>query len=193
MVPFYKFPYFTGVISYSFAHQQNNLPFNSTAGQGTQKCFCFHQKVHSIPHSAGNFPKDAISSPSLSFSNTHWFRQHTHAHTLYMRACMLMCFIYLSAEQTTCCVSLVSCVMMMKGTCCSQQKPLSTLCYWHPACIIHKSSGNSVTSQRLSTFVTWAERKCRRGWVYPCPYVTFCKEKMRQQRGWLCSHFMFTL
>lgn len=103
---------------------------------------------------------------------------HTHsAHTLYMRACMPMCFIYRSAEQTTCCVSLVSCVMMMKGTCCSQQKPLSTLCYWHPACIIHKSSGNSVTSQRHSTSVTWAERKRRRGSVDSCPYVTFLQRE----------------
>lgn len=146
-------------------------------GRATQKGSCFHRKVHSIPHSVGNFPKDA--SRSLSFPIT-LAQQHPRAHTRYMRAGMLICFIYLSAEQTTCCVSLVSGVMMMKGTCCSQQKPLSTLCYWHRACIIHKSSGNSVTSRRLSTFVTWAEGKCRRGWVDPCPHGTSCEEKMRQ-------------
>lgn len=91
-----------------------------------------------------------------------------------MHARMLMCFIYLCAEQTPRCVSLVSCVMMMKGTCCSQQKALSTLCYRHPACIIHESSGNSVTSRRErgSTFVTLAEGKCRTAEWIRAPYAT---------------------
>lgn len=99
-------------------------------------------KVHSVLHSGGNFPEDVIL---FSHFLSHIWK-HTRARPPYMRACMLMCFIYLCAEQTPRCVSLVSCVTMMKGTCCSQQKPLSTLCYWHPGCIIHKSSGNSVTS-----------------------------------------------
>lgn len=81
-------------------------------------------KVRSIPHSAGNFPKDVTRVSSLSQTHT-CMRTTACEHSLHV--CMLMRFIYLSAEQTTCCVSLVSCVMMMKGTCCSQQKPLSTL------------------------------------------------------------------
>lgn len=70
----------------------------------------------------------------------------TPLHVRSLHAYTLVFFIYPYAEQTHCCVSVVSSVMMMKGTCCSQQKALSTLHNQHPACIIHKSSGNSVTA-----------------------------------------------
>lgn len=139
-------------------------------------------KVHSIPHSGGNFPEDVILFPlplSLSLKHT-CMQKNTHAHNLDMRACMRMFLIYLCAEQTPRCVSLVSCVMMMKGTCCSQQKPLSTLCYWHPACIIQKSSGNSVTSLRVSTFFDMGWGEMQDSQVERCPRVTFRKEKMGQ-------------
>lgn len=92
--------------------------------------------------------------PVLSLSNRRRY-------TPYMHACMCMFFIYLCAEQTPRCVSLVSCVMMMKGTCCSQQKPLSTLRYWHPACIIHSSRVVIQSLLRVSDSVTCGWSKLR--------------------------------
>lgn len=123
-------------------------------------------EVLSVPHSGGNFPKGSDSLSLLALSNAR-FQKDARAHARYTHARMLMRFICLCAEQTPRCVSLASRVMMMKGTCCSQQKPLSTLCYRHPACIIHKSSGNSVTSRRVSTFATRAEGKRRTAeWIH---------------------------
>lgn len=113
-----------------------------------------------------------------------------------MHACMLMFFIYLCAEQTPRCVSLVSCVTMMKGTCCSQQKPLSTLRYRHPACIIHKSSGNSVTAHSLN-FCDMGWRETQDSSVDPCPYVTFSRREngaiMLMTSSSLCITFILPM
>lgn len=194
MVSVYKFLYFTGVISHLFSHHQNNLPFISTARQGTQNASVSISEVHSIPHSGGNFPKDVIPFPLfLSLSNTHIQKR---THSTCMHACMLMFFIYLCAEQTPRCVSLVSCVTMMKGTCCSQQKPLSTLRYRHPACIIHKSSGNSVTAHSLN-FCDMGWRETQDSSVDPCPYVTFSRREngaiMLMTSSSLCITFILPM
>lgn len=113
-----------------------------------------------------------------------------------MHACMLMFFIYLCAEQTPRCVSLVSCVTMMKGTCCSQQKPLSTLRYRHPACIIHKSSGNSVTAHSLN-FCDMGWRETQDSSVDPCPDVTFSRREngaiMLMTSSSLCITFILPM
>lgn len=75
-------------------------------------------------HSPGNFPKDAIfSAVFLSLCRTHIMR-HTSARVVSIRVCMRMCFIFLCVEKTPRCVSLLPSVTMMKGSCCSQQKPL---------------------------------------------------------------------
>lgn len=107
-----------------------------------------------------------------------------------------MFFIYLCAEQTPRCVSLVSCVTMMKGTCCSQQKPLSTLRYRHPACIIHKSSGNSVTAHSLN-FCDMGWRETQDSSVDPCPYVTFSRREngaiMLMTSSSLCITFILPM
>lgn len=119
-----KFLYFTGVISHSFSHQQNNLPFISIARQGPRKAFVSVGKVHLTPPSGGNFPWKCCSFFPHALKH---MPENTPMCMCYMYACMLACFICLCAEQTPHRVSLVSCVMMMKGTCCSQQKLLPFL------------------------------------------------------------------
>lgn len=93
-VSVYKFLYFTGVISHSFSHHQNNLPFISTARQGTQNASVSISKVHSIPHSGGNFPKDVIPLPLfLSLSNI-----QKRTHSTCMHACLCSLFIFVLSK-----------------------------------------------------------------------------------------------
>ena len=121
-------------------------------------------------------PRKRFSSPlSSSWTHTHTDPEApTHAHALYTRVhCVPTCFIYLCAEQTPRWVSLVSSVMMMKGTCCSQQKAFSTPCNRHPACIIHKSSGNSVTSATRNFSDVGRRETVGRGGGDPRPHHDF--------------------
>lgn len=125
-------------------------------GGASQKCLRLHQcKVHSIPHAGVNFPKDVILFPSFSYTHTH-IQKHTHDAHAPLHACLCPLFIFVQSIHAPLCLACFECHGDERHLLFSAEKnPVLALRYRHPACIIHESSGNSVTS------ATWAEEKRR--------------------------------
>lgn len=125
-----------------------------------------------------------VISPRMWFSFPHppalkHTHPETHTCTHSLHACIHAYVLYLSLcwANTPLCLTCFLCHDDERHLLFSAETPLHPMLCWHPACIIHKSSGNSVTSRRVSTFVTWAEGKCRTAeWIHALK-LPFAKRK----------------
>lgn len=96
----------TCVILHLFDNHRNNFPFNSAAGQGTQKCLFPSVKCTQYHIVEVISPRMWFFSLHFSLRNTH-NQKHTHAHTLYMRAYVL--YLSLCWANTPLCLTCFLC------------------------------------------------------------------------------------